>query len=59
MSLAKCIERRPNLELIDSFPSAMLALKALSNLDCDLVFLDFEMPEMTGVDFIPAINHRF
>lgn len=57
MSIAKCVERRPSLELIDSFPSAKEALKALPSLDCDLVFLDVEMPEMTGLEFISAMNH--
>jgi DNA-binding LytR/AlgR family response regulator len=57
LSIAKCVERLPNLELMDSFPSAMSALKALSNLDCDLVFLDVEMPGMTGLEFISAMNH--
>jgi DNA-binding LytR/AlgR family response regulator len=57
MSVAKCVERQSNLELLGSFPSAKAALKALPDLECDLVFLDVEMPEMTGLEFISAMNH--
>jgi DNA-binding LytR/AlgR family response regulator len=57
MAIAKCVERLPALELLASFPSAKSALLALPDLDCDLVFLDVEMPEMTGLEFISAMNH--
>lgn len=36
------------------FDNPLQALKELENLDCDLVFLDIEMPEMSGIDFIEA-----
>lgn len=36
------------------FDNPIQALKELENLDCDLIFLDIEMPEMSGIDFIEA-----
>ncbi|MCC7453950.1 MAG: response regulator, partial [Crocinitomix sp.] len=36
------------------FDNPLQALKELENLDCDLIFLDIEMPEMSGIDFIEA-----
>jgi DNA-binding LytR/AlgR family response regulator len=42
------------LTLESEFDSPIEALKELENLDCDLIFLDIEMPEMSGIDFIEA-----
>jgi DNA-binding LytR/AlgR family response regulator len=36
------------------FDNPLQALKELEQLDCDLIFLDIEMPEMSGIDFIEA-----
>jgi DNA-binding LytR/AlgR family response regulator len=36
------------------FDNPVQALKELEQLDCDLIFLDIEMPEMSGIDFIEA-----
>jgi DNA-binding LytR/AlgR family response regulator len=36
------------------FDNPLQALKELEQLDCDVVFLDIEMPEMSGIDFIEA-----
>lgn len=42
------------LTLESEFDSPIKALKEIENLDCDLIFLDIEMPEMSGIDFIEA-----
>ena len=42
------------LTLESEFDSPIEALKEIENLDCDLIFLDIEMPEMSGIDFIEA-----
>jgi DNA-binding LytR/AlgR family response regulator len=39
------------------FDNPVQALKELEQLDCDLIFLDIEMPEMSGIDFIEAAKH--
>lgn len=50
--LKKCIERHGELILLKEFESAMVASKELPALRCDLVFLDIEMPEMSGIEFM-------
>lgn len=40
------------LTLVTEFENPLEALEKLPELDCDVIFLDIEMPEMTGIDFI-------
>ena len=54
MSIKKCIERHPELEFVEEFDSAQSALLGVSDLNPDLIFLDIEMPEMSGLEFISA-----
>ncbi len=50
--IRKCIERCEGLELVSEFGSAITASNELASLECDLVFLDIEMPEMNGIEFM-------
>ena len=45
------IKRIPNLELIDSFSNPLEAAAVLHEGIIDILFLDIEMPEMTGIAF--------
>lgn len=45
------------LEFVKEFSNPEIALKEMSEIDCDLIFLDIEMPEMTGIDFIQAAKN--
>ncbi len=46
------------LELHDSFETPIKAINILeSNKEIDLIFLDIEMPEMTGVEFIKNLKN--
>ncbi len=56
--LKKFIGRVEFLELIDTFESAIDAFNGISKFgdDIDLIFLDVEMPEMTGIEFMDTIN---
>jgi len=45
-----------NIELIASFSSPKAALARISDLDFDLLFLDIEMPEMSGFDFLDKVE---
>lgn len=50
------IKRVEFLELKQSFTNAFEALNYLQTHEVDLVFLDIEMHEMTGVDLIESLN---
>lgn len=50
------IERFPHLELTGSFKSPLEALPLLQSGGVDLVFLDIQMPEISGMDFLKAFQ---
>lgn len=52
------IEKVPTLKLILATTSAFEALAAVQNGDADLVFLDVQMPELTGIQFLKIINGK-
>ena len=50
------INKLPNLTLITCFNSAVEARYYLNTEDVDLVFLDINLPELSGLDFIKTID---
>lgn len=51
------IEQTPALRLIARCESAAQAMDVLNNEKIDLMFLDIQMPEMTGIDFLKSLEH--
>jgi len=47
----------PNIQIQESFQSAIKAIKYLNDYTIDLVFLDIHMPLFTGFDFIKTIKN--
>lgn len=47
----------PDLEIVCSCPSAIAANKAISETAIDLMFLDVDMPKLSGIDFIKNLAH--
>jgi DNA-binding LytR/AlgR family response regulator len=45
-----------NLTLLDTFTDALKALSFLAKNPVDLIFLDIEMPELNGMEFIKAMS---
>ncbi len=52
------IQRTEFLKLISSCNSAIEAVNAIRNEDINLIFLDVEMPEMSGLEFIKTLDVR-
>jgi len=54
------INRTENTELIASYENAVDAINALNNssVNVDLVFLDVEMPQMTGIEFLRTFEQK-
>lgn len=52
------INKVPFLKLINSTNSPVAAIDMVNEQKIDLVFLDIQMPEMNGLDFVRAINGK-
>lgn len=49
-------QRLPYLHLIQTCTSALEALSILSQTDIDLLFLDIDMPDLSGLDFLRSLR---
>ncbi|MEJ0104372.1 MAG: LytTR family DNA-binding domain-containing protein [Bacteroidota bacterium] len=52
------VKQTPHLRLVASFTNPIEALQLLGRQKIDLVFLDIQMPELSGIDFIKAIQGK-
>lgn len=50
------IEKTPFLELVGRYSSAVEALQAIHQLEVDLIFLDIQMPDLTGIELARVIE---
>jgi len=50
------IRKTPFLELVASCKSAFEALEVMTNEPVDLLFVDIQMPDLTGMDFVKTLN---
>ena len=51
------LEKLPDFEIIASCSSAVEAFQIISQTDIDLMFLDIQMPELSGIDFLKNIKN--
>lgn len=54
--IKRYIQRLPELELVGTSLSATKALEMMRDTKVDLIFLDIEMPDMTGMDLARRLN---
>ena len=54
--IAGYIGKIPFLELVATFRSAVSAKEWLKDNDIDLIFVDINMPDMTGVEFVQSLD---
>lgn len=52
------VEKTPFLELVASCKSAFEAMEVLSTNEVDLMFVDIQMPDLTGIDFVKSLNQE-
>lgn len=55
--LEKCISKVPFLELAGSFSSASAALRFLNGNSVDAMFLDVNMPDLSGLDLVHSLEN--
>lgn len=51
------IEKTPFLNLIGQFESALQAISFVQNQEIDLMFVDINMPDLNGMDFVKSLNN--
>jgi DNA-binding LytR/AlgR family response regulator len=51
------LQKLDNIASVVQFSNAHDALKYLENHETDIIFLDIEMPEMTGIEFLKSLPH--
>lgn len=56
--LERYVEKIPFLELVFSTENPILALEYIQNNPCDLIFLDIQMPELTGINFMKIVGAK-
>ena len=58
LSIVKLIENHPNLNLTAQYNNAIEAKMGLANSEFDLVFLDIEMPILSGFDLLDDLTSK-
>ncbi len=56
--IEELVNKTDSLNLLNSFESAIDAINALNNEEIHLIFLDIELPEMNGLDFLKSLNNH-
>jgi len=55
--IADYITKTPFLELSGKFESALKAIEVLENTPVDLMFVDINMPDLSGMDFVKTLEN--
>ena len=56
--LTAYIAKLPQLELVDACESAVQALSVLQSQTVDLLFLDIQMPDLTGLELLQSLSEK-
>lgn len=55
--LSTYVQKMPNLELVATCSTALQAMQVLQSQTVDLLFLDIQMPDLTGLEFLRSLRH--
>ena len=55
--LAAYLKKVPFFELVDSCQSALDAIKVLDDQEVDAIFIDINMPDLNGLDFVRSLQN--
>jgi two-component system LytT family response regulator len=58
LSIVKLIKNHPNLNLVAEYSNALETKKGLSAHQVDLIFLDIEMPDLTGFELVDILDYK-
>ncbi|MDO8994367.1 LytTR family DNA-binding domain-containing protein [Daejeonella sp.] len=50
------VERLPHVQLVKTFTNALESISFLNQEQPDLIFLDIDMPEINGIEFLKSLN---
>jgi DNA-binding LytR/AlgR family response regulator len=56
--IATHLSKLPDFELVQSFSNAIEAFVFLQQNEVDLIFLDVQMPKMSGIELIKSLNRK-
>lgn len=56
--LAEYVSKVPYLRLVATSPNALAAMEVLRKESIDLLFLDIQMPELTGISFLKSLQKK-
>lgn len=56
--LAGYVEKIPTLELVKQCKNSMEAIQALQENTIELMFLDIQMPDLTGIEFLKTLHNK-
>ncbi len=56
--LENYISRMPHLNLVEKCANPLDALKVLQEASIEIMFLDIQMPELTGIDFLKSLQQK-
>jgi len=56
--MTEYVKKVPSLNLLNAFSNPLEALEALRTLQVDVLFLDVQMPEITGISLLKVLKKR-
>ncbi len=56
--MSNYVNKHENLKLVGNYLDPIKALHEIENIEVDLIFLDIQMPQLSGIQFLKILNNR-